>query len=287
MCLDNFCYQLDEIKKNFDVLTLGAALNFFNKHGKFPRETVVLTIDDGYDDFYKYAYHELIKRNIGATLFVSVNFIDGKLWLWPDRIEYAINKTKIKNYSFEYFGGKKILTFDSSQNKQYAWSILIDYCTNVNNDERLNFINNFEKILEVNVPIKCDDSYNHVTWEQLVEMQSFGIEIGSHTMNHPILSKVSPGFLDEEINTSRQILTKKLGKPVVSFCYPNSRVNDLNNLVVEKVREAGYLGAVLCQNAPFTDEFRLARLGLTHDKVDFLWKLYGGENIAYKLGQRC
>lgn len=38
-------------------------------------KVVLLTFDDGYGDFYKYAYPELVKNNLRATVFVSTGLV--------------------------------------------------------------------------------------------------------------------------------------------------------------------------------------------------------------------
>jgi peptidoglycan/xylan/chitin deacetylase (PgdA/CDA1 family) len=83
---DVFGWQLDQIRQDFQVLSLGEMLDYYNQHGKWPKRCVVLTIDDGYRDFCQWAYPELRKRGMKATFFVTVNFVEGKIWLWPDRL---------------------------------------------------------------------------------------------------------------------------------------------------------------------------------------------------------
>lgn len=43
--------------------------------GSVGSKNVVLTFDDGYEDFYKYAYTELVKRGMRATLFVATGLM--------------------------------------------------------------------------------------------------------------------------------------------------------------------------------------------------------------------
>ena len=64
------------ISKKYKVITFGECVIHFNKNGVWPKKSAVVTVDDGYRDFYQYAYPELKRLNLPATFFVTVNFVD-------------------------------------------------------------------------------------------------------------------------------------------------------------------------------------------------------------------
>jgi len=84
--------------------------------------------------------------------------------------------------------------------------------------------------------------YRVLTWEQVHELAAYGIEFGSHTCTHPELTRLPAQQYTEEIVRSRQDLAARLGREVVSFCYPRG---DLNAGVVQAVERAGYGCAVV------------------------------------------
>lgn len=62
-------------------------------------------------------------------------------------------------------------------------------------------------------------------------------EIGSHTMTHPMLTRIKPIQAKVEIEHSRIALQDEFGQPIDSFCYPRGYANpDLQKMV----RKAGY-----------------------------------------------
>ena len=71
-------------------------------------------------------------------------------------------------------------------------------------------------------------------------MVSWGWEIGSHTMDHKVLTKLSPGALRDQLTESRRILRKEFRQPVDFFCYP---YGEFNGRVERAVERAGYLAA--------------------------------------------
>lgn len=99
------------------------------------------------------------------------------------------------------------------------------------------------------VPAKLVGSYNvwdsHklgvkkylMDWEELSFLVKEGIKIGSHTLTHPFLTRISPSEARKEIEASKKLLEDKLGIPIDSFCYP---YGDYNQEIKKMVAEAGY-----------------------------------------------
>ncbi|CAM5194773.1 Peptidoglycan/xylan/chitin deacetylase (PgdA/CDA1 family) OS=Castellaniella defragrans OX=75697 GN=HNR28_003124 PE=4 SV=1 [Castellaniella defragrans] len=76
--------------------------------------------------------------------------------------------------------------------------------------------------------------------DQLRTWARAGQEVGSHTLNHPFLPKLSPELAANEIRDSRDALEQILGAPVESFCYP---YGGESAALRDCVREAGYSNA--------------------------------------------
>src|SRR5712692_2183757 len=65
-----------------------------------------------------------------------------------------------------------------------------------------------------------------MTKTQLSELVEMRMEVGSHTLTHPILTELQKGEIFRELRESREILEDMLGRPVTSFCYPKGKFND-------------------------------------------------------------
>lgn len=275
--VDEFAWQLDTIRRDFRVISLSECIEYLKLHGSWPKKSVVLTIDDGYRDMYEWAYPELLKRKMPATFFVTTRFIDGEIWLWPDRLEYAIRNTIHKFVSVAF--GDTVFKFplQDDQQRTAAWKALSDHCIGVADHERREFIKTIENILEVSKPHSPSAEYSASTWSELREMHQNGIEIASHTSNHPILSRVDPILLDSEIAGSKTVIEERLGTKIKSFCYPNGMPDDINNTVVSAVCKAGFICSVIASTSVSWDYYRIPRMGVSNDRDDFLWKIYGGE----------
>ena len=73
---ENFEWQMHYLKeKHYNVISLDELVEGIKKGKKFPRNTVVITMDDGYKDNFTYAYPVLKKYGFPATIFLIANNI--------------------------------------------------------------------------------------------------------------------------------------------------------------------------------------------------------------------
>ena len=72
---------------------------------------------------------------------------------------------------------------------------------------------------------------------QVRDWLAAGQRIGSHTVTHPWLTRLSPEVAREEIASSRKALQDRFGVAVEHFCYP---YGDCDERVRDLVDEAGY-----------------------------------------------
>lgn len=91
---------------------------------------------------------------------------------------------------------------------------------------------------------------NYMSADELKEMAKNNMEIESHTVNHPNLTKLSKDELDRQITKSKQALEDLLGSKVDYFCYPSGQFNDL---VIAEAKAAGYKAAVTVNPATSTN----------------------------------
>src|SRR5260370_22487763 len=69
------------------------------------------------------------------------------------------------------------------------------------------------------------------------ELLRMGMEIGSHTVTHPVLTDLPDSAIDREMRDSRRALEDTLGVEVTSFCYPKGR---FDSRVSRRAALAGY-----------------------------------------------
>jgi peptidoglycan/xylan/chitin deacetylase (PgdA/CDA1 family) len=102
----------------------------------------------------------------------------------------------------------------------------------------------------------------HLDWPALRDLVAAGVDIGSHTLTHRDLRRLSDAVLHDELRRSREVLEDRLGVGVRAVSYPFGRADQR---VRDAARQAGYaLGFSMCPPGPNAriDRFALRRWGM-------------------------
>jgi peptidoglycan/xylan/chitin deacetylase (PgdA/CDA1 family) len=118
---------------------------------------------------------------------------------------------------------------------------------------------------------------NALTWEQIRTMADAGVDIQSHALTHPFLTKrrhrsmsdeTYAAWLRKELAESRRILEKHSGKKVQFLAYP---YGDYDDRVATAAADAGYTAALTCDFGRVkkgSDPLKMKRF-VIDDKMDF------------------
>jgi len=266
--LETFEQHLAFISKKYQVIGLQDLISL-----PTPRNACIITFDDGWADNFTYAFPLLKKYAIPATIFLTTNMIGTSQWPWPDRISYYIHTIPLDDFVNTWIAnlraiGEECLDLDlNSQDKQVIRERIINHMKTIDNQKLLSFMEEIDKTVS-----HQKDCLNNIrpwlTWNEIIEMRNEGVSFGSHTHNHQVLTRIPLQQAREEILCSREILSEKLGGPVVTFSYPNG---DYNSDLMRVVKESGYNLAVTTKRG-FLDEtydlLALKRLMLHDDMTN-------------------
>lgn len=92
------------------------------------------------------------------------------------------------------------------------------------------------------------------------------VEIGSHTVTHPILSSITDEESWDELTRSQSQIEEGMGRRVSAFCFPNGMSGDVRPRQIRQVAEAGYYCSVLAHFGMVnsgSDRYQLPRIGMT------------------------
>ncbi len=251
---DRFREQIAYIRRFYNPMTLGDLSDHLVNGRAVPRNTIVITVDDGYRDFHDVAWPILKEQGVPATLFVTTGFVNGDLWLWPDKVTWLLDNVSPENRPF----ATQCLTIeegDVGRNRKRCWKQLIDFLLAVPDEDKHRTIDALARAWALQIPGQAPDQYGPCSWEQLEAMHQQGIEIGGHTITHPTLGQVDDRQASEEIRGCRAALEDRLGIQPRSFCYPNGKPSDFSAKLMSLVEQAGFSCAV----AAFSD-----RVGMKH-----------------------
>lgn len=278
-------WQCSILKKYFNVLPLGQAIELLQK-GQLPPRSVVITFDDGYANNHSLALPVLKKWDLPATFFIASGFLDGGI-MWNDAIIETFRRTNYE--SLEISSLAPIPddikgTFDlSTQEKRVAlankFRLAVKY---LDLSEREKIVANLIEIADVDLPKNI-----MLTSDQVKDMYVSGMDIGGHTLLHPILTTLPVEKAKQQILKDKEKLQKIIGAEINHFAYPNGIPGkDFLPVHTDILKEAGYKAAVTTKSGvsnPQTDIYQLPRFS-PWDKSTFryLYRMFMNGLGIYK-----
>lgn len=241
------------LQRYFSPLPLSEAVQRL-KQGCLPKTAVAVTFDDGYLNNLEIALPILKQYQIPATCFIATGFADGSC-MWNDIVNNTVRDCDLATLNLYAFNDVLISPLPSSDRPALAQS-LIKAIKYLPPDVRLQRAKQFA-------------TDNHYQPRRLMmqpddwhKWQAAGMEIGAHTVRHPILASLDSEHARAEINLSREQLLNS-GIRLTGFAYPNGRFGkDFTERDVELVKQAGFDFAVSTNpgsNNRKQDCFRLKR----------------------------
>jgi len=234
-----FTWQMELLSKHFNVLPLEEALQRM-QDDTLPSRAVCITFDDGYADNYTNALPILKKFDLTATFFIASGFLNGGR-MWNDTVIEAVRNltTLILDLTDQGLGVYE--TANEPQKCQTAQQL-------IQKIKHLDFVERAKHADAIAVKSKDLPNYLMMTSEQLKKLQQSGMEIGGHTVNHPILAKLNNETVAQEIKTNKVYLEHLLGATLKYFAYPNGKPGvDYLDEQIHLIEQAGYLAAISTQ----------------------------------------
>jgi peptidoglycan/xylan/chitin deacetylase (PgdA/CDA1 family) len=250
-----FRWHMKLLRDYFNPVSLSEAVRQLKKHN-LPANSVCVTFDDGYLNNFEVAQPILQEFGIPATVFVASGFSDGSN-MWNDRLIDLIGKPDITTFQLNALGMGKVNVTDWQDRGELVERILPDL--------KYREYRKREKIIDAlylennarEAPRKM------MSTQEIAMLAHKGVEIGAHTIDHPILKTLSDEEQRHQIAGSKEMLERLIGSPVNGFAYPNGRPgSDYDTISMQLVDEAGFEYAVSTTwgcSTPGTNGYELNR----------------------------
>lgn len=212
---DGLC---DWLASWFNVLPLDKAVSHM-KVGTLPARAASITFDDGYADNYHLALPILKRHGLPATFFIATGFLDGGC-MWNDRIIESVRAcaSKVLDLTDLDLGRH---TLDCISDRRAAISTLIKQLKYRPAEQRAAIA---EEIAHgALVPLPRDLM---MTSQEVKALHEAGMQIGAHTITHPILAQLPENQARQEIEGSKHFLEALLDERINLFAYPNGKPSD-------------------------------------------------------------
>lgn len=232
-----FRWHVKTLFNCFNVMPLGEAIQRL-RDKTLPSRAACITFDDGYRDNAENALPILREFGLPATFFVTTGFINSGI-MWNDRVIEVIRAMEEPVLDLSSIGLGKVLVSDTVEKRQ-AIKTILPKIKHLEADEREQVVAAIQELADVEIP----DSLM-MSEEQIRHLRACGMEIGAHTVSHPILASLDSAQALKEIADSKHYLENLLGEPVTLFAYPNGkRDKDFLPEHVEMVKSQGFAAAV-------------------------------------------
>jgi len=232
-----FTQMMAWIKQWFNVIPLDTAIRRL-KSNTLPARAASITFDDGYADNYQNALPILKQHGLTATFFIATGFLDGGR-MWNDSVIETLRAHQADSIDLGHLG-LAILPLGTMEEKRSSIAKLLSTLKYLPVREREIVAN---QIVEATGSIVPNDLM--MTSTQVVAMRSAGMQIGAHTVSHPILARTTTAEARKEIGDSKHQLEQLLGEDIALFAYPNGKLGvDYLSEHATLVQELGFEAAV-------------------------------------------
>jgi peptidoglycan/xylan/chitin deacetylase (PgdA/CDA1 family) len=223
------------LKAWFNPLPLDLAVQRWRKD-ELPARACAITFDDGYADNLQVATPILAKHGLSATFFIATGFLDGGI-MWNDRVIESIRHCRLERLDLGALGS---FALGSVAERRAAIDALIDRIKYLPVEER------HELTLQIAASAAVQPARDlMMTTDEVREMRRAGMQIGAHTVTHPILARLDAARARDEMDQSRRFLQDALGERVGLFAYPNGKPgSDYLPEHAELARDLGFDAAV-------------------------------------------
>lgn len=279
----HFLEHLEVLRQYAHPVTLKRLSRGFIE-GNLPDRSVAVTFDDGYADNLYGAKPLLERYEIPATVFVVTEYIGHKLGIWWDQVnrlllqpgalpeelhlrindnhyQWKLSKAAQRSGGVSRYPPLWRVGWDDSIFRYYLCHSLAELLRPLTEGERQKVLN--ELLVWADAEPGVQPGHRSLSHEELVALaQTELIEVGAHTMTHPMLSLIPEASQRHEILGSKIRLEESLGQRVNSFAYPFG-VPAAGTVGI--VREAGFTCACLLAQKyvnPLTDRFQLPRVAV-------------------------
>ncbi len=275
-----FDRQVRWLKNHYSVISLSELVDAIRGEKPLPPYAAAITFDDGFLNNYSVALPILMKHNVPATMFLTTGYIGGNgAKLWTERVDSIIYSSTLPRLKVQMNGQPVEFDVSSQKAREQASDRIRSYLKSQNPEEREKQIIALERQIEHERDFidEMEERYKFMSWEDAKVLAESGMELGSHTVSHAILSTLATDKLKEELRDSKITIEEKLQRECPLFSYPNGTTRDFTQRDQDMLKKLGYRAAfsqVYGFNSVGDNPYALKRINIARS-----------ENFAYFLAK--
>lgn len=250
-----FAEEMRWVRDWFNVLPLTEAIERLRKNSLPPR-ALAISFDDGYADNRTVAAPILQSLGLSATFFVTTGVLDGGR-MWNDTVIESIRAVRSEQLDLERLG-LGTYSLGNAASRRVAIDKVLTRIKRLPSIEREAMVNAIAEVVGAELPLDLMMSATQVR-----ELSALGMDVGGHTVTHPILTRLDDEAAYREMAEGREALRAMSRSPVELFAYPNGVPGvDYDARHVALVRRCGFAAALTTAagvSTPRSDVYQLPR----------------------------
>jgi len=265
-CLDHslFRAQLRWLRQRFEPIDLAGLAHWHSGAWTEPKPRVLITFDDGYKNNVTVAAPILTQERFPAVFFLATGYIGTGRVLWNHEVRQRV--IAWPGESIRLPDGSTLSLNSGSDMRRKLAEQINQQLKRLTEDACQEYQEYLRRMTPSASLMEDPEARAFMNWNDARTLVSGGFEIGSHTVDHPILSSIKDmPRLSKELRGSKDTLERELGKPCLALAYPNGTTQDVGTEVFQEARAAGYQWGFMTTpvwQAPGGDPYQLARIGV-------------------------
>lgn len=234
---DVFESHLEIIQQHFEIVDTTQLTQIVSQK-KLKKRYAMVTFDDGYLDNYTLAYPAMRKEAISGVFFLPTSLISGKDIPWWDEMAFILRSNvgqQVRLPGEDVPISLSAETLDKDIRQFIYRAKRLDKYTA---QQVLEYLR--DQFPDVDSKSKAGQQQLFMNWSQVREMAEGGMEIGSHTINHHILSRLSDQEQKHEIADSKVIIENAINRTVSVIAYPVGRHHCFDETTKQIAEDSGY-----------------------------------------------
>jgi peptidoglycan/xylan/chitin deacetylase (PgdA/CDA1 family) len=266
---ETFESHLRFLRRHMNVVSAREFVDCMAAAGGFPPRTCLVTFDDGWADSYSQAYPLLRKHGVPALFFLAVGYIGTQARFWQETLIGALVRAlrlpdgkadpRVRELLTKVGCDPERLVDDAGSKA----TIQDEVCRlkHVPEKTRGELLDAAARLPgSVAQAIAHADGFLH--WQQAREMAAGGMEFGSHSSRHELLTMLRPEQVARELASSKEVLERELSSEAWTLSYPNgSEDADVRRLAAECGYRAGF-GTEAGLVDPSDDRYAIRRVNV-------------------------
>jgi len=234
-----FRSHLNTVARLLNPVSAWDVLDWLAGTASLPPNPVLITFDDGFRNNLTYAVPELERVGIPALINIATGYIGQKRLLWSQELDERILGWECETLPMP--DGQRDVPMPSRPAGRVAVAQQVgSLCKQIPTDLREAYL---DRLRNEPLPYGEDrhrELYDFLTWDEVRVLSQRGFAIGSHTVNHPVLTRLSGKALERELCESKAAVERELQTQCPWIAYPCGGPDDVSPEVVFAAKQAGY-----------------------------------------------